>query len=248
MTGPILVVDGLSRRFGPVVVAEEVSFELVAGRALGVVGPNGAGKSTLLNLISGALRPDAGTVLLAGRDVTALPADERCRRGIGRTHQVPRPFTDLTVFENALVAAGAGGGLHGTRAYEAAAAALDRTGLRKYANDRAARPPLLDRKRLDLARVLATRPTVLLLDEIGGGLTEPELRTLIGTVTVLVRDEGLAVIWIEHIVHALVEVVDELVCLAAGRILAHGNPHTVLESRAVREVYLGGELEEGIAG
>jgi branched-chain amino acid transport system ATP-binding protein len=248
VTGPVLVVDGLSRRFGRLVVADDVSFRLDAGRALGVVGPNGAGKSTLLNLISGALRPDAGTVTLAGRDVTPLPAGERCRRGIGRTHQVPRPYTDLTVFENALVAAGAGGGLRGTGAYEAAAAALGRTGLRKYANERAGRLPLLDRKRLELARALATGPSVLLLDEIGGGLTEPELRILVGTVTVLVREEGLAVIWIEHIVHALVEVVDELLCLAAGRVLAHGDPHAVLASRAVREVYLGEELEEGIAG
>jgi branched-chain amino acid transport system ATP-binding protein len=247
VTGSLLVIDGLSRRFGALVVADDVSFRLDAGRALGVVGPNGAGKSTLLNLISGALRPGAGTVTLAGRDITALAADERCRLGIGRTHQVPRPYTDLTVFENALVAAGAGGGLRGAKAHEAAAAALDRTGLREYANQRAGRLPLLDRKRVELARALATGPAVLLLDEIGGGLTEPELRVLVDTVTGL-RGEGLAVIWIEHIVHALVEVVDELLCLAAGRILAHGDPRAVLGSREVREVYLGEELEEGGAG
>ncbi|GIM90206.1 ABC transporter ATP-binding protein [Paractinoplanes toevensis] len=242
-----LVVDGLRRRFGPLLVADDISFRLDAGRALGVVGPNGAGKSTLLNLISGALRPEAGTVTLDGRDVTARSADERCRLGIGRTHQVPRPFTDLTVFENALVAAGAGGGLRRTAAYRAASAALDRTGLRKYANERAGRLPLLDRKRLELARALATGPSVLLLDEIGGGLTEPELRILIDTVIGL-RGAGLAVIWIEHIVHALVEVVDELLCLATGRVIAHGEPSAVLGSREVREVYLGEELEEGIAG
>jgi len=246
VTTPILAVDGLRKRFGPLVVADDVSFRLDAGRALGVVGPNGAGKSTLLNLVSGALRPDAGAVTLAGRDVTSSPAGRRCALGVGRTHQVPRPFVDMTVFENALVAAHAGAGLHGAKAYAAAADALERAGIREHANERAGRLPLLDRKRLELARALATGPRLLLLDEIGGGLTEPELRILVGTVTGL-RGDGLGIIWIEHIVHALLAVVDELLCLAGGRVVAHGDPHAVIGSREVRDLYLGEALEEDIA-
>ncbi|WP_250001753.1 ABC transporter ATP-binding protein [Actinoplanes sp. M2I2] len=238
---PVLAVAGLRHSFGSLVVADDITFDLEGGRALGIVGPNGAGKSTLLNLISGTLRPSSGTVLLDGRDISRWPADRRCRLGIGRTYQVPRPFAELTVFENALVAASAGAGLRGSAAYDAAAGALDRTGLRRHANEGAGRLPLLDRKRLELARALATGPRLLLLDEIGGGLTEPELRELVATVTGL-RGAGLAVIWIEHIVHALLEVVDEMLCLAAGRVLARGDPRDVLASPAVRDVYLGPEL------
>lgn len=247
----MLEVRGLAKRFGQVVTAAEVGFAVAAGEAVGVVGPNGAGKSTLLNLVTGVVRPDAGTVHLGGADITGLDAAARCRAGIGRSYQIPRPFTGLTVFENVFVAVAFGGGDHGQAGYDAAGQALDRTGLLPLANQRAGTLRLLDRKRLELARALATRPRLLLLDEIAGGLTDrevPELVELIGSL----RSAGLAVVWIEHIVHALVAVVDRLLCLAAGRVLAIGEPRAVLRDPRVVEVYLGSTFDlpapEGAAG
>lgn len=242
MTGSVLEVRGLAKRFGQVVTAAEVGFAVAAGEAVGVVGPNGAGKSTLLNLVTGVVRPDSGTVHLGGADITGLDAAARCRAGIGRSYQIPRPFSGLTVFENVFVAATFGGGDHGQAGYDAAGQALDRTGLLPLANQRAGTLRLLDRKRLELARALATRPRLLLLDEIAGGLTDreaPELVELIGSL----RSAGLAVVWIEHIVHALVAVVDRLLCLAAGRVLAIGEPRAVLRDPRVVEVYLGSTFD-----
>jgi branched-chain amino acid transport system ATP-binding protein len=239
---PILQVRGLARSFDGVHVIRDVDLELAGGTVLGVVGPNGAGKTTLLNLLDGVLRADRGVIELDGRDITRSPAAQRCRAGVGRTYQTPRPFSGMTVFENVLVGAVHGAGLHGGAAQDEALAALDHSGLMHRANEPAGDLRLLDRKRLELARALACGPRVLLLDEIAGGLSDAELPALIAIVEA-VRDGGTAVIWIEHIVHALVEVVDELMCLAAGRILARGEPQAVLGSRAVREVYLGEELE-----
>ena len=239
---PLLEVRGLAKRFGQVVTAAEVGFAVAPGEALGVVGPNGAGKSTLLNLVTGVLRPDAGTVLLAGADITGLDPAQRCRAGIGRSYQSPRPFSGLTVFENVLVAASFGGGDHGPAGYQAAAAALSRTGLLARANQRAGSLRLLDRKRLELARALATRPRLILLDEIAGGLTDQELPELVELIAGL-RAGGVTVVWIEHIVHALVAVVDRLMCLAAGRVLAIGEPRQVLGDPRVVEVYLGSTFD-----
>ena len=242
----ILRVCGLSRSFGAVRVVQGVDLELAAGSALGIVGPNGAGKTTLLNLLDGVLRADAGTVELAGRDVTRESAAQRCRAGVGRTYQTPRPFAGMTVFENALVGAVHGAGLRRGGAHSAALDALERTGLGPRANALAGDLRLLDRKRLELARALACRPTLLLLDEIAGGLTDAELPELIGIISA-VRDAGTGVIWIEHIVHALAAVVDRMMCLASGAVLAVGTPDAVLADRAVREVYLGSSVE-GLAG
>lgn len=239
----ILAVEGLTKRYGSQLVNDDVTFSLQAATVLGVVGPNGAGKSTLLDLISGAVPADRGVVRLAGEDVSGAAASGRCRLGIGRTYQIPRPFSGLTVFENVLVAADAGAGLRGRHAAAAAVDALRRSGLLGTANQRAGALPLLDRKRLELARALATSPRLLLLDEIGGGLTDPELHVLIELIRTL-RDERITVIWIEHIVHALLRVVDRLLCLAYGRILADGPPREVLASKAVRDVYLGEDFPE----
>jgi branched-chain amino acid transport system ATP-binding protein len=238
----ILSVHGLTRAFGGLTVVDDVSLEVDAGTALGVVGPNGAGKTTLLNLLDGVLAADAGRIELDGRDVTRAPAAQRCRAGIGRTYQTPRPFSGMTVFENVLVGAVHGAGLQAGAAHRAALDCLDRTGLLDRANALAGDLRLLDRKRLELARALACAPRLLLLDEIAGGLTDAELPELIGIVRE-VRDSGTAVIWIEHIVHALVEVADRMLCLAQGAVLAEGAPSDVLADPAVREVYLGSSVE-----
>jgi branched-chain amino acid transport system ATP-binding protein len=241
MTG-LLEVDGLAKRFGTVVTAADVTFSVAPGEALGIVGPNGAGKSTLLNLIGGVVRPDAGAVRFDGRDLTRLDAAARCRAGIGRSYQIPRPFGKMTVFENVLVAATFGAGTHGQSGYDAARDALSRTGLLRVANEPAGALRLLDRKRLELARALASGPRLVLLDEIAGGLTDHEVPELVDTVRD-VRAAGMAVVWIEHIVHALVAVVDRLMCLAAGRVLAIGEPRDVLRSKAVVDVYLGSTFD-----
>jgi len=247
VTGPLLEVRGLAKRFGRLVVVEGLSFDAAAGEALGVVGPNGAGKSTMLDLIAGVLRPDGGTVRFDGTDVTGLPAADRCRAGIGRTYQVPRPFTRMSVFENVLVGARFGAGRHGQRGYDAAYQALRATGLLPLADRPAGSLRLLDLKRLELARALATEPRLLLLDEIAGGLSEAELPELVETVRGL-RDGGLTVIWIEHIVHALLAAVDRLMCLTYGRMLAIGDPHEVIHSPEVVELYLGGTVDAGEEG
>jgi branched-chain amino acid transport system ATP-binding protein len=230
----ILSVHGLTRAFGGLTVVDGVSLGVGAGSALGVVGPNGAGKTTLLNLLDGVLAADAGRIELDGRDVTRASAAQRCRAGIGRTYQTPRPFSGMTVFENVLVGAGAGGGPRGRAAPP------------PRANELAGDLRLLDRKRLELARALACAPRLLLLDEIAGGLTDAELPELIAIVRE-VRDSGTAVVWIEHIVHALLEVADRMLCLAQGAVLAEGAPAEVLADPAVREVYLGTSVE-GLGG
>ena len=234
----LLVAEGLDKRFGALQVLDAVTVSVPAGSAVGIVGPNGAGKTTLLDLLAGALRPDHGRVLLAGRDVSSLGAAGRCRLGIGRTHQIPRPFTGMTVFENVLVAAAMGGGLRGGAAQERALEALTMTGMLELANRRADTLGLLDRKRLELARALATGPSLLLLDEIAGGLTEPETHALVEHIQQL-HARGLTIVWIEHVVHALLRVAQRLICLAGGRIIADGEPQTVMRDPAVIDAYLG---------
>jgi branched-chain amino acid transport system ATP-binding protein len=237
----LLELDHVAKAFGTVVVADDLCYSLSAGEILGVVGPNGAGKTSMLNLITGSLPPDGGRILLDGRDITALPAHARARAGIGRTHQVPRPFGGMTVFENVLLGASFAGGRTGIDPRAASVAALSRTDLLARANTPAAALTLLDRKRLELARALAIGPRLLLLDEIAGGLTEPEVKALIGTIRAL-RGEGLGIIWIEHIVQALVSVVDRLMATNFGRKLVEGLPAAVMASPEVRSVYLGHEV------
>jgi branched-chain amino acid transport system ATP-binding protein len=239
---PIVEVSGLSKRFGNLAVIDDLSFSLAPGEALGVVGPNGAGKTTTLNLIAGDLRPTTGSVHFAGENVTPLRSHRRCRLGLGRTAQVPRPFEGLSAFENVLVGASFGGRLRRTEAIDASVRALERAGMLDRANVRAGELTLLQRKRLELARALATGPSVLLLDEIAGGLTEAEVSELVDTVKSIHRD-GVSIIWIEHIVHALLSVVDRMLAMDYGRLLVEGDPHEVMASDAVRNVYLGGELE-----
>jgi branched-chain amino acid transport system ATP-binding protein len=188
--------------------------------------------------MAGRLRPDRGAVIFDGRDVTALPAHARCRAGIALTHQIPHPFEAMTVFENVLVGATYGGGRAERDAYADCLVTLAQTGLAARANARAGALTLLERKRLELARALATQPRVLLLDEIAGGLTEPEVQTLVAVVR-QIRAQGVAIVWIEHIVHALRSVVDRLVAIDFGRSLMDGPPDAVMASPEVQRVYLG---------
>jgi branched-chain amino acid transport system ATP-binding protein len=235
---PVLAAVDVRKRFGALAVLDGVHLALNQGEAVGIVGPNGAGKTTLLNVLAGSLRPDAGSILFRGRDITAKDAAERCTLGIARTHQVPRPFVGMTVFENVLVGATAGGRRRGSEAYSLSLDVLEQCELTHLANRRAEGLGLLQRKRLELARALAVTPTVLLLDEIGGGLTDAESAALVETVAGL-RDRGIAVMWIEHIVHVLMQVVTRLVCMDAGRIIAEGAPETVVAQAAVVDAYLG---------
>lgn len=243
---PLLEVAGLRKQFGRLRVLEDVSLTVTSGQALGVIGPNGAGKTTLLNLISGVLHPDAGTIAFGGRDVTRAGPADRARAGMGRSYQVPRPFADMTVLQNVLVAATFAARPRRPDTTALAVETLERTGLIELANEPAGALRLLDRKRLELARALATAPRLVLLDEIAGGLTDQELPTLVDTVTAL-RDAGLAVVWIEHIVHALLAVVDRLLCLTYGEVLAVGEPHDVISSERVVTAYLGATLDTGEA-
>lgn len=237
----LLRVENVHQRFGALQVLAGVSVAVPAGQALGVVGPNGAGKTTLLDIVAGGRRPDRGTITLAGQDVTTASPGRRARLGLGRTYQVPRPFASMTVFENALVAAARGAGLPRQAAWDTAYDALARTGLAGRANMPAHRLTLLERKRLELARALATGPSVLLLDEIAGGLTEPETDALVGTIR-QVHAAGATIVWVEHIMRALTQVVQRAVCLADGGILFDGTPAEMLKDAHVRRAYLGGAV------
>ncbi|QFY63015.1 ABC transporter ATP-binding protein (plasmid) [Rhizobium grahamii] len=238
---PLLELNGVSKSFGALVVAEDISFAVETGEALGVIGPNGAGKSTLFNLINGNLAVAGGSVTFDGKDVTTVPPMQRCLAGMGRTFQIPQPFERLTVYENLLVA-----GAFGSRASENDVAGfcadiLVETGLIAKANVAAASLTLLERKRLELARALATKPKLLLLDEIAGGLTEGECKQLVATIK-RVHSRGVTIIWIEHVLNALTAVAERLLVLNFGRVIGIGAPDDIMASRAVREIYLGMEV------
>jgi branched-chain amino acid transport system ATP-binding protein len=234
----MLELKSVSKAFGMIVVASDIDLSLARGEALGIIGPNGAGKSTLFNLITGMLRPDRGRILLQGRDITGLPPEQRCRAGLGRSFQIPLPFEHLSVFENLSVAALFGGGMSQVEAVQVCGETLALTGLEAKANLRAGSLSLLDRKRLELARALATRPRILLLDEIAGGLTDAECHVLIETIR-SIHARGISIIWIEHVVHALLAVVSRLVVLDFGRIVAQGDPPEVMRSTEVQTIYMG---------
>ena len=235
---PILSLRGVSKSFGALKVTDGVSLDIEAGEAFGIIGPNGAGKSTLFNLITGALKPSAGAILLEGRDITGQSAMQRCAAGIGRSFQIPQPFGGLTVYENLLVAARFGGAASASKAPRLCMEILDRTGLALLADAKSGALPLLSRKRLELARAMATRPRVILLDEIAGGLTEGECAELVATIRAI-HAEGTAIVWIEHVLHALTSVVTRLMVLNFGRVVMTGRPEEVMATREVREIYLG---------
>ena len=237
---PILQLQDVSKSFGALKVADAVTFDVSEGEALGIIGPNGAGKSTMFNLIAGNLVADTGAIRFSGNDITRTPPMARCTAGIGRTFQIPQPFEKLTVFENLLVAAAFGSGKREAEISDRCADILVNTGLVDRANQPAGSLGLLQRKRLELARALATDPKILLLDEIAGGLTEAECHALVETIRSVPRG-SMSIIWIEHVLHALNAVVERLLVLNFGKVII-GEPQAIMASREVREIYLGIEI------
>lgn len=234
-----LETQGLRKSFGGVLVIDDLSISVNYGEALGIVGPNGAGKTTWFNLITGAVNADEGKVVFEGKDISHLARHDRCRQGIGRTFQIPKPFVGMTVFENVLVGATHGRGMSERASYDRCLEVLEMTGLTKKVNVLAGSLTLLERKRLELARALATDPKLLLLDEIAGGLTDSEVQDLIKQIKEL-RATGITIVWIEHIVHALLAVVDRISVIQFGRNLCEGEPHEVMNSAEVQACYMGG--------
>jgi len=234
----LLSLQNVSKSFGALKVTDDVSFTLESSEALGIIGPNGAGKSTLFNLITGNLDVDAGQINYTGRDITRTSAMERCLNGIGRSFQIPQPFEKLTVFENLVVAASFGQDLSEDEVTPHCVEVLMRTDLIDKANIIAGTLSLLERKRLELARALATKPRLLLLDEIAGGLTEGECQALIATIRDIHKD-GVAIIWIEHVLHALTSVVERLLVLDFGQVIEQGEPKATMQSPEVKRIYLG---------
>ena len=237
----ILALERVSKSYGALKVTDDISLSVAHGETLGIIGPNGAGKTTLFNLISGDVRVDRGQIVFAEQEITALLPHARCRRGIGRSYQIPHPFVGMTVFENVLVAATFGGSLSESEAEPFCVEVLERTGLDAKANYLAGSLTLLDRKRLELARALATRPKLLLLDEIAGGLTEHEAKELVVQIQEI-KATGMSLLWIEHVVHALVAVADRMLVIHFGTKLAEGAPEAVLANPEVKRVYMGIEV------
>lgn len=238
----ILRLDHLSKSFGAVTVADALSYEVAQGEALGVIGPNGAGKTSMFNLITGTFRPDSGRVYFDGKDITNMSAAKRSHAGIARSFQVPQPFSGMTVFENAMIAATQSAGLHGHEAERFCLEVLEQTELLPKANVLAGSLTLLERKRLEMTRALCAKPKLLLLDEIAGGLTEAECKSLVQTIKDI-HASGVAIIWIEHVVHALMAVVDRLIVIDFGKKIAEGEPQKIMESPEVKEIYLGIEAD-----
>lgn len=234
----MLHLHNIDKSYGSLKVIDALSLDLAAGEALGVIGPNGAGKTTLFSIIAGQVTPDRGKVLFKDRDITRDAPHTRCAAGMGRTFQVPRPFVGMTVFESARVAANFGAGMRGRQADDFAVAVIERTGLIARINTPCAELTLLDRKRLELTRALATDPVLLLLDEIGGGLTDHEIAQLVDILRGI-REQGIAIVWIEHIVHALTAFVGRLMVINYGVKIADGDPHQVMALPQVHEIYMG---------
>lgn len=232
----LLTLENLKKSYGAMVVTNDLSLSVDRGELVGILGPNGAGKTTLFNLITGTVRPNAGRVSFDGRDVTTMDASRRCHLGIARSFQVPHPFVGMTVYENILVGATFGRSRQAPQAR--ALEVLEMTGMGAKANQLAGSLTLLDRKRLELARALAADPQLLLLDEIAGGLTDSECTSLLQ----VIRDvsaTGVTIIWIEHVVHALLQVAKRLVVLDFGRKVTDGDPEAVMASAEVRAIYMG---------
>ena len=234
----LLSVSGLSKSFGAIHVAKAIAFEVAKGEILGIIGPNGAGKTTLFGMLSGQVVPSAGRISFDGENVTEQPPHARARAGIARTYQVPRPFGQMTVTDNLRVAASFAGGLRGIEATSWIAEVLALTGLQAYARTQAGRLPLLVRKRHELARALAMKPKLLLIDEVAAGLTEAEVGVLIDIVRGI-RAMGTAIVWIEHVIRTMLTATDRLLVLADGEVLAVGEPRQVIERPDVKRVYLG---------
>ena len=234
----MLEAEGLGKSFGAVRVLHDLNFSVQPGEVLGVLGPNGAGKTTLFNLISGDHAPSAGNLRFDGQSLTADPPYRRAQMGIGRTYQIPMPFSKMTAFENLLVSASFAGRKRESETYERCAAILNDCDLMQHANAPAGGLTLLNRKRLELARALAPAPKLLLLDEIAGGLTSEEGKQLVDLIR-RVRDRGVTIIWIEHVLHAVMAVASRMIVLNFGELIAEGTPRDVMDNPEVQRVYMG---------
>ena len=239
----ILTVENLGISFGSNHVLKDINFTLGEGEVLGVIGPNGAGKTVMLNILTGILKPTKGTIRFQDKEISHEGVTERCRGDIGRTFQVPRPFEQMTVFENIMV-----GGVFGAGMSEAEAKkkALEVAKIIKLDNKLdlfAGKLGLLDRKRLEIGRALATEPKILLLDEVGGGLTESEVGLIIDLVKTI-KKQGVSVIWIEHIIRTMLEGTDRVMLVADGVDVITGKPLDVMNSAEVKKVYMGGGDDE----
>lgn len=239
----ILEAKNLGISFGNNHVLKSVNFELHKNEVLGVIGPNGAGKTVMLNILTGILKPTSGEVLYEGEDISHMGVSQRCHKGIGRTFQVPRPFEKMTVLENIMVGAVFGGKMSEKQAKEKAVEIAETIGLKNKLPLFASKLGLLDRKRLEIGRGLATNPKILLLDEVGGGLTETEVGYVIDMVKEI-KAQGVSVIWIEHIIRTMLEGTDRVLLLAEGQNVVCGNPFDVMQSKEVSAVYMGGDEEE----
>lgn len=234
----LLVCRDLCAGYGRIAVLNRLSLSVPGQQVLGVIGPNGSGKTTLLNVLSGLILPTGGTILLNGKEITRLSPDARCRLGLGRTFQIPRPFEHMTVFENVLAAAAFGSGGSRPQAWDAALRALAFTHLSEKKDFLSGRLMLLDRKRLEIARAVSGGARLLLLDEIAAGLTGAEVAEIIQIVLDL-KAAGYTVIWIEHMIDAMFRAADELICMAEGQVVMQGRPAEVLGSEIVSRLYLG---------
>ncbi|MFM8467992.1 MAG: ABC transporter ATP-binding protein [Oxalobacteraceae bacterium] len=234
----LLALKHVSKSYGALKVTDDVTLSVTEGEVLGILGPNGAGKTTLFNLISGDVKADAGDVEFDGKRINTLPPFERCHLGIGRSYQVPQPFGHMSVFENLVTAACFGAQVAEKQAWDIAWDVLQKTDLTRFANHPAGGLTLLNRKRLELARALATQPRLLLLDEIAGGLTEHEAQALVEELK-RIKQSGVTMVWIEHVVHALLSIADRLHVINFGKTLCSGEPQVVMQDPEVRRVYMG---------
>ena len=235
----ILQVSDVTKRFGGLQALSEVSFDLPQGQILGLIGPNGAGKTTLFNVINGVYAPERGRVIFRGEDITGLPSYEVARRGLARAHQVVRPLNDLTVRENVMVGACFGREGHSlAAAARLADGALDRVGLLERAPQSASSLNVAQKKRLELARALAARPHLLLLDEVLAGLNPSEITPMLETIRTI-RDDGITILMIEHVMQAVMNISDRVLVLDYGVLIAAGSPEEVANNPQVIEAYLG---------
>ena len=241
MSGPLLSVDTVTKRFGGFTALDGISLEIRAGERFGLIGPNGSGKTTLINCISGALRHDGGAIAFEGHDISTLPAYQRTRRGIARSFQIPRPFKSMTVFDNLAVAldfAAVGHGLDAKGRRDEISSILERMGLAAKAETPSSALSQVELRRMELARAVAARPKLLISDEAMAGLSSGEIDEVLELLVHLNKD-GLTIIMIEHIMHAVMRFSERVVCLDAGRIIAAGTPAHVMADKRVQEAYLG---------